>query len=134
MPLLIAPLAILRVASSALGAVSRTPVLDGAIAMVPGLAAQSRVDGNPELERLMHRAQRSGVDYALVGSDFQPSDAGWRFWRWFRKGRIANAAAALASSTAIFALSVESPSEQAPKLKARAETTAMTADFIQEPL
>lgn len=93
MPLLIAPLAILRVASSALGVVARTPVLDGAIALVPGLAAQSRVAGNPELDRLGRRGQRSDIDYALVGSDFQPSDAGWRFWRWFRKGRIANAAA-----------------------------------------
>jgi hypothetical protein len=93
MPLLVAPLAILRVASSAVGAVARTPVLDGAIALVPGLAAQSRVAGNPELSRLSPRPQRDGIDYALVGSDFQPADPGWHFWRWFRKGRIANAAA-----------------------------------------
>jgi hypothetical protein len=93
MPLLVAPLAILRVASSAVGAVARSPVLDGAIALVPGLAAQSRVAGNPELSRLSARPQREGVDYALIGSDFQPADPGWRFWRWFRKGRLVNAAA-----------------------------------------
>jgi hypothetical protein len=93
MPLLVAPLAILRVATSALGAVARTPVLDGAIAMVPGLAAQSRVAGNPELRRLSARPRREGVDYAVIGSDFQPADPGWRFWRWFRKGRVVNAAA-----------------------------------------
>lgn len=93
MPLLIAPLAILRVASAAVGGVARTPVLDGAIALVPGLVAQSRVENNAELARLQPRTPSQGVEYALVGSDFQPADPGWRFWRWFRKGRIANAAA-----------------------------------------
>jgi hypothetical protein len=93
MPLLIAPLAILRVASSAVGAVARTPALDGAIALVPGLHAQSRVENNPELTRLLRRGVGSQIEYALVCSDFQPADPGWRFWRWFRKSNLANAAA-----------------------------------------
>lgn len=92
-PLLIVPLAILRVATSIIGTAARTPVLDGAIAMVPGLSAQSRVENNPELGRLLRRGPRADTAYALVCSDYQPSDAGRRFWRWFRKGRIANAAA-----------------------------------------
>lgn len=93
MPLLLAPLAILRVATSVLGAAAKLPVLDGAIAMIPGLAAQSRIAGNPELGRLTERSPLSDVSYALIGSDFQPSDPGWRFWRWFSKARVANSAA-----------------------------------------
>jgi hypothetical protein len=61
---------------------ARTPVLDGAVAMIPGLAAQSRVSNNPEIIRL-----RSGnipvAKYAAITSDFDPEPVGWKFWRYF---------------------------------------------------
>lgn len=92
-PLLLVPLAILRVASAMAGAAARTPLLDGVLALIPGLAAQSRVGNNAELRRLHAVLPRPAVTYAAVASNFEPEDPGWRFWQWFRGRRIANLAA-----------------------------------------
>lgn len=91
-PFLLAPMAILKVATSITGVVSKTPVLDGTIAMIPGLAAQSRIRNNPEVGRLRGMSTVSEAEYFVVTSDFQPSDPGWKFWQWFRGKRIQNAA------------------------------------------
>ena len=92
-PMLLAPMALLKVASSIAGVAAHTPVLDGAIAMVPGLAAQSRVANNPEIGRLQRLPQRAALGYSAVTSNFEPADAGWKFWQWFRGKRVANALA-----------------------------------------
>jgi hypothetical protein len=92
-PFLIAPLALLKVATSVVGVVANSPVIDCTIAMIPGLAAQSRVGNNAELTRLRVLPHRGSAEYYVVTSDFQPEDPGWRFWKWFRGRRIANAAA-----------------------------------------
>ena len=69
---------------SSLGSLTaKTPLIDAAIAMVPGLAAQSRVGNNFELRRLRTIHDRLPIYYA-VKSNFQPKtiDA-WKFWKFF---------------------------------------------------
>jgi hypothetical protein len=48
-PFMMAPAAILRVVGSVVGVTSRVPLVDAALAMIPGLNGQSRVDNNAEL-------------------------------------------------------------------------------------
>lgn len=88
----------LRVVTSITGLTARTPVVDAAMAMIPGLFAMSRVGNNPELRRLLGTptAQTDSAQterYFAVRSDFQPTDPAWKFWRMFRTERIAGAAA-----------------------------------------
>jgi len=93
MPFLAAPVAILRVAASITGFMASTPVFDAAVAMIPGLAGQSRVLGNPELVRARRLAPPTAVEYSVVQSNFEAEDPGWRFWRHFRGEVIGDAAA-----------------------------------------
>ncbi|MFN8582634.1 MAG: hypothetical protein U0163_16870 [Gemmatimonadaceae bacterium] len=90
-PFLVAPLAILKVATSVIGAVGKTPLIDGTIAMIPGLAGQSRVSNNPELTRLADLSSGGAAKYFVVASDFEPDSPGWKFWKWFKGKRIADA-------------------------------------------
>ena len=68
-PLMKAPAAILRVIGSVVGIASKTPLVDAAVAMIPGLAAQSRTNNNSELIRLNGRTQKA--QYFFVRSGFQ---------------------------------------------------------------
>lgn len=72
---------------------AKTPVVDAAVAMIPGLAAQSRIAENFELQRL--REAVVARDYAVVQAEFEPTDPGWAFWKHFTefKGRAADFAA-----------------------------------------
>jgi hypothetical protein len=97
-PMLSVVVGIQKVVSSISGVAARTPLFDAAIAMIPGLAAQSRVSNNAELQRL--RAARGGgpaPDYYAIGSDFAPQTPAplWQFWRHFRNlpERLAHAGA-----------------------------------------
>jgi hypothetical protein len=92
MPLLAAPLALLKVATSVVSVAAKTPVIDAAISMIPGLASQSRVAMNHELARSDAFAPARPPAYFMVRSNFETEEAAWRFWRWFRKDRIADAA------------------------------------------
>ena len=47
-----APAAILRLIGSVFGVAPRVPLVDAAVAMIPGLAGQSRTSNNSELCRL----------------------------------------------------------------------------------
>ncbi|QDV88076.1 esterase/lipase family protein [Planctomycetes bacterium TBK1r] len=85
--------ALLRVVTSITSLAARTPVADAAMAMVPGLFGMSRVGNNPELSRLLETPTTQTERYYAVGSDFQPSDPAWKFWRMFRKERLVDAAA-----------------------------------------
>jgi pimeloyl-ACP methyl ester carboxylesterase len=85
--------ALLRVVTSITGLASRTPVVDAAMAMIPGLFAMSRVGNNPELQCLRQTPQPQTERYFAVESDFQPGDPSWKFWKLFRTERIADAGA-----------------------------------------
>ena len=62
--------------------VAKTPVLDAAVAMIPGLAAMSRVENNFELHSLKDCANPT-PEYSAVTSIFEPEEIGWKFWRVF---------------------------------------------------
>jgi pimeloyl-ACP methyl ester carboxylesterase len=75
---------ILKVVSSITSFTASTPLVDAAVAMIPGLAGQSRVGNNPELLRL-RKNDGPGPVYFAVKSNFEPSDSGWAFLRRFIK-------------------------------------------------
>jgi hypothetical protein len=94
-PFMSAPMAILRVMGSVVAASTRAPLVDAALAMIPGLNGQSRVDNNAELLRLNENKQNI-ESYNFVVSNFQSSSPGWQFWRYITEGkRMAEAAADL---------------------------------------
>lgn len=81
---------------ASVGAVgAKTPVVDAAVAMIPGLAAQSRIRENFELVRLRDGLTAAPPEYSIVKAEFEPKDAGWAFWKYFTefKGRAADLAA-----------------------------------------
>ena len=84
---------LLNILTSITSVAAKTPVVDAAIAMVPGLFAMSRVGNNPELLRLLSQPPYNGSEYYAVSSNFTPDDPKWRFWRWFRKDQLADVAA-----------------------------------------
>lgn len=81
---------LLRVVTSITSLAAKTPVVDAAMAMVPGLFAMSRVGNNPELLRLLEAGTADADRYHAIISNFEPTDPTWKFWRAFRKERIAN--------------------------------------------
>jgi hypothetical protein len=84
---------IFRLVGSVTKLASKTPAIDAAVALVPGLNAQQRVGNNAELLSMRGRipADLEGR-YFAVRSDFEPEAVGWRFWRYFRKDTAVNAA------------------------------------------
>jgi pimeloyl-ACP methyl ester carboxylesterase len=87
------PLVLLKIVSSVTGVLASTPLTDAAIAMIPGLACQSRVENNEELARI--RAMPPHPQYFSVRSNFEPDAVGWKFWKLFRGDRAADMAADL---------------------------------------
>jgi len=83
---------LVQVVVSATGALARTPLVDGVVALIPGLCGQSAVNNNHEIDRL--RLGPCVVDplYYAVQSNFETPDPGWKFWRYFRKSAIADIA------------------------------------------
>lgn len=88
LPLLIAPLALLKVATSVAGVAAKTPLIDAAVSMIPGLAGQSRVERSQEIGRLRALAFAKPPDYFVVQSNFETEAVGWAFWRWFRGEKL----------------------------------------------
>lgn len=87
---------VFQIVSSVTSLVARTPALDAAVALIPGLAGQSRVGNNFELLALRERS--TALDrYFAIQSNFESKQEGWRFWRAFRNipDRIASGAADL---------------------------------------
>lgn len=82
-PFLAIPAALMKVVASVAGGLAATPALDAAIAMVPGLAAMSRVGNNPEIGRLRRLGDADLPECWAVRADFEPRDPGWRFWERF---------------------------------------------------
>ncbi len=87
-PLLAAPLALLKIATSIVSVAAKTPVIDAAVSMIPGLAGQSRVALNHELGRLHAMALAKPPTYFVVQSNFETEDVGWKFWKWFRGDKL----------------------------------------------
>ena len=86
---------LVEVIVSVTGALARTPLVDALTALVPGLAGQSAVDNNHELNRL--RIGPAAVDpaYFAIMSNFETKNPGWKFWRNFRKDRAADLATSI---------------------------------------
>ena len=63
------------------------------VQMIPGLAGQSRVGNNADLARIRSVKLESPPTYYVVQSDYETDAVGWKFWKWFNKARLANAAA-----------------------------------------
>jgi len=92
-PFLAAPLALLKIATSVASVTAKTPIIDAAVAMIPGLAGQSRVDLNHELDRVRAFALAKPPAYFVIQSNFETDSAGWKFWKWFRADRLQDVAA-----------------------------------------
>jgi len=86
---------ILEVLVSVTGALWKAPLLDAAAVLIPGLAAQSAVENNHEINRL--RTGPAAIDpaYYTVLSNFETEDPAWRFWRNFRQDRLGHLAASI---------------------------------------
>jgi pimeloyl-ACP methyl ester carboxylesterase len=82
-PMLTVAGGLIQVLSSITSVASRTPLVDAGVAMVPGLAAMSRVGNNHELNALNVMNAPARADYFAVTSDFEPDPVTWRFWRMF---------------------------------------------------
>lgn len=87
-PLLAAPLALLKIATSVVSVAAKTPVIDAAVSMIPGLSGQSRVELNHELNRVRSCQPAKPPKYFVVQSNFESEKPGWKFWEWFRADRL----------------------------------------------
>lgn len=91
------PMTIIKVASSVVDFTAKTPLLDAALAMIPGLGAQSAIDNNEELRRLNARKlpSQGAPSHFYIRANYASKDVGWKFWRYFTdnpKLRLADAA------------------------------------------
>jgi hypothetical protein len=75
---------IFKVVSSVTKLAARTPAIDAAVALIPGLIAQSRVGNNAEL--LSQRRSVAPIEnrYFGVEANFESEQVGWKFWKYFR--------------------------------------------------
>jgi hypothetical protein len=64
---------------------SSLPIVDGAVALIPGLATQQRTSNNREIQQLFRAPWRTPAQLSAVRVTFHPAEAdqGWRFWRRF---------------------------------------------------
>lgn len=86
---------LMSVAANCVGAVAHTPAVDALFAMVPGLAAMSRIQNNSELNQLQ-ALRGNSVEYFGVKSNFEPAEVKiWQFWKAFNRPleRVKNALA-----------------------------------------
>ncbi len=86
---------LMSIAASCVGAVAHIPAIDALFAMVPGLAAMSRIQNNTELADLQ-AAKGNAVEYFGVKSNFEPPEVKiWQFWKAFNRplDRVKNALA-----------------------------------------
>lgn len=82
-PFLIVATGLLRVVSSVTSIAAKSPILDAAVAMVPGFSCQSQVSNNFELLRLRSGVAERVPQYYAVTANFEAASAGWKFWRYF---------------------------------------------------
>ncbi|HWP44783.1 MAG TPA: hypothetical protein VNO14_16160 [Blastocatellia bacterium] len=89
-PMLSVAVGLVKVVTSIASLGEKAPLIDAAVAMIPGLAGQSRVGNSAELLRLRQRTNSPLPDYYAVCCNFETEDAGWAFWRRFRKMNLAD--------------------------------------------
>jgi hypothetical protein len=71
-----------RLTATVTNVVASTPLVDGAIAMVPGISAMSRTSNSFELNRL-NTPLASRAEYFAIKSHYKPNNPGWKFWEYF---------------------------------------------------
>jgi Predicted acetyltransferases and hydrolases with the alpha/beta hydrolase fold len=78
---------LLRILSSATATVAKTPTLDAAVALIPGLAGQSKIPNNFELQELRSGAADIPASYSFLRSNFEPfiEDYRWGFLKYFTR-------------------------------------------------
>ena len=84
---------LMKLITSVSGFATRTPVIDAAVAMIPGLSGQSRrgmagsqrIAGSYELDRLSAGISKTPESYFAVKTNFEPTDPAWAFWKYFMK-------------------------------------------------
>jgi pimeloyl-ACP methyl ester carboxylesterase len=84
---------LVEVVVSVTGALANTPLLDGLVALIPGLFGQSAVSNNFELNLLRLGPCAVSPAYFAIRSNFETQDPGWKFWQNFRAARIGDMAA-----------------------------------------
>ena len=82
-PLVSAAAALMRVVNSITRFAAGAPLIDAAVAMIPGLSAQSRAGSNSEIVSLRRNTGNAGLEYYAIKAAFEPKDQGWAFWRYF---------------------------------------------------
>lgn len=83
-PFTVVAAGVFKVVASVTKIAAKTPAIDAAVALVPGLIAQSRVGNNQELLSARRREISRSDRYFAVQSNFESSAEGWKFWRYFR--------------------------------------------------
>jgi pimeloyl-ACP methyl ester carboxylesterase len=83
---------LVQVIVSATGALARTPLVDGVVALIPGLSGQSLVSNNLEINRLRLGPCAIEPRYYAVQSNFETADPEWKFWQYFRRKNLADMA------------------------------------------
>lgn len=76
-----------KIVGGALRLGARTPLTDAGVAIVPGIAAMSRVANNAELDRLANSTWGTSPTVYTVLANFEPGprqDPWWQFWKHFR--------------------------------------------------
>jgi hypothetical protein len=84
---------LVEVIVSVTGALANTPLIDGLVALIPGLFGQSMISNNYELNLLRLGPCAVSPSYFAVQSNFETSNPGWKFWQNFRVLRIGDVAA-----------------------------------------
>jgi len=86
LPFMLAVQGLAAIVAGILHTAASTPLADAAVVIVPGLAGQSRVSNNFEIDRLTREKWASPANYHAVMSNFQPSegDSVWQFWKYFQ--------------------------------------------------
>jgi hypothetical protein len=89
-PFFLAASGLLRIVSTVTKLAAKAPVFDTALALIPGLDAQSRTGNNEEIRRLRSNTGSahfgaSPIEYFAIQSNFEPKEIGWNFLRLFSK-------------------------------------------------
>lgn len=89
-PFLVFVSGVFKVVGSVSNLAAKTPALDAAVALVPGLAAQQRVGNTPEIHSLRAAPPDPAGLYFAVRANFEPVAPGWKFWKYFRADQAKN--------------------------------------------
>ena len=106
---------------------AKTPLVDAAVAMIPGLASMFRINNNFELDRL-RAVQDARIEYYAVKCQFQPEDPGWKVWRYFVDSSVERAVCALFPNENDWVVNTVSMTERLQLPQARAKDLGARSD------